>query len=80
MARRGNPNWGRAPVSPMPEVPTEFEKVLLSLGLTIDDEAKILRSQVVKQWARVHRNSRYVPERLLEIWGFVVDGKWDLFG
>jgi len=68
--RRGNPNWGR-PTLPMPVVATEFEVTVRQLGLTPD--SSYLTSRELKAWCHQNRNHRYVPEKLLEKWGMVVE-------
>jgi hypothetical protein len=74
--RRGNPNWGRVANVPVPAVTTEFEKVIVRLGLTLDQDREIIRNRSIIDWARRNRNRCYIPERFLETWGFDLK-EWD---
>jgi hypothetical protein len=69
--RRGNPNWGK-PDQGGPVVPglSSFENIAKEFGLTPD---QYLSSSRLREWARLHKNSKFVPEKLLEDWGFEVD-------
>lgn len=69
--RRGNPNWGK-PEMPGPVVvsPTLFEVTAEEFRLTPD---QYVHSARLQEWARSNKNSKYVPEALLEAWGFEVD-------
>jgi hypothetical protein len=40
------------------------------LGLQPDQYAT---SEPLRNWVAAHHNTRYVPEPLLEAWGFVID-------
>ena len=66
--KRGNPNWGRpfrfAPVS------TEFEMQVTQLQLA--PEAYVFSDQL-RIWCKSNRNRCYIPEWLLDQWGFRVD-------
>jgi hypothetical protein len=69
--RRGNPNWGKP--EPMGLViPTilEFDRVARGFDLQPD---QYIRSTQLREWARQNKNSKFVPEPLLEAWGFVVE-------
>jgi len=68
--KHGNPNWGKEQAMPVVPTITEFEKKVLELSLTPD---MYLRSEPLREWVRVNRNTRYVPEPLLEGWGFEID-------
>ena len=69
--RRGNPNWGKPDtIGPVEITPTSFERVVKEFGLTPD---QYVRSARLREWARSNKNSKYVPEALLEAWGFEVD-------
>jgi hypothetical protein len=70
-SRRGNPNWGK-PEPSGPTIPTitEFERVTRELNLQPD---QYIRSTHLREWARRNKNSTFIPERLLEAWGFEVE-------
>jgi hypothetical protein len=69
--RRGNPNWGKPePIGPIVPTVTEFEQVVKEFKLTPD---QYLRSTRLREWARKNRNSKYIPEPLLEAWGFEIE-------
>jgi len=64
--RRGNPNWGKPePIGPVVPTITEFEQVVREYKLTPD---QYLRSTRLREWARRNKNSKYIPEPLLEAW------------
>jgi predicted metal-binding protein len=61
--RRGNPNWGKPePIGPIVPTITEFEQVVKEYKLSPD---QYLRS--------TNKNSKYIPEPLLEAWGFEIE-------
>ena len=65
--RRGNPNWGKPkPIGPVTPTITEFEQVVHEYKLSPD---QYLRSTRLREWARRNKNSKYIPEPLLEAWG-----------
>jgi hypothetical protein len=69
--RRGNPNWGKPePIGPIIPTVTEFEQVVKEYKLTPD---QYLRSTRLREWARRNKNSKYIPEPLLEAWGFEIE-------
>jgi hypothetical protein len=69
--RRGNPNWGKPePLGPVTPTITEFEKVVCKLKLQPD---QYIRSTSLRAWAHRNKNSKYIPERLLEAWGFEIE-------
>lgn len=69
--RRGNPNWGKPePIGPVTPTITEFEQVVKEYKLTPD---QYLRSTRLREWARRNKNSKYIPEPLLEAWGFEIE-------
>jgi hypothetical protein len=67
-SRHGNPNWGK-PEPPWPVTPTvtEFEQVVGKLKLRPNE---YINSTDLKEWAYRNKNVKYVPESLLEAWGF----------
>jgi hypothetical protein len=69
--RRGNPNWGK-PETTMQVAPTitEFEQVVHTLHLRPEE---YVRSTRLREWANRNRNSKYIPEPLLEAWGFEIE-------
>ena len=69
--RRGNPNWGK-PEMNGPVIPTitEFEKAIHEFKLQPD---QYIRSTRLREWARHNKNSKYIPEPLLEAWGFEIE-------
>jgi len=69
--RRGNPNWGRTGPTFLPILgPTAFEGVVKALGLAPGDfEDSIL----LREWVLKNKNHKYVPQDLLQAWGFRVE-------
>jgi len=64
--RRGNPNWGKPePIGPVVPTITEFEQVVKEFKLQPD---QYIRSTRLREWARKNKNSKYIPEPLLEAW------------
>jgi hypothetical protein len=69
--RRGNPNWGKAePMGPVIPTITAFDRVTRELALQPD---QYIRSTQLREWARRNKNSTFIPERLLQAWGFEVE-------
>ncbi len=69
--RRGNPNWGKPePIGPVVPTVTSFELVVKEYKLTPD---QYIRSTRLREWARRNKNSKYIPEALLEAWGFEIE-------
>jgi hypothetical protein len=66
--KRGNPNWFKPPVH-LAAVPNSFDQVVSSLKLS---PAQYSTSPALKEWVLKHKNSRYVPAHLLELWGLTV--------
>ena len=66
--RRGNPNWGKPEVLKAATLP-EFERLATELKLKPN---QYLESKRLREWAEQNRHSKYVPEALLEAWGFEV--------
>lgn len=69
MAKKGNPNWGKAEGQVVPTL-TEFEKKVIELNLHPD---QYVGSPELRGWAAKVMNNRYIPESLLEAWGFEID-------
>jgi hypothetical protein len=69
--RRGNPNWGKPePNGPVTPTITEFERVTREFKLRPD---QYIGSIQLREWAQRNKNSRFIPEPLLEAWGFEVE-------
>src|SRR5437773_11327171 len=69
--RRGNPNWGKPePIGPIVPTISEFEQVVREYKLSPD---QYLRSTRLCESARRDKNSKYIPEPLLEAWGFEIE-------
>jgi hypothetical protein len=65
--RRGNPNWGKD--SPAKAAPVcAFDLKVSELGLTAD---QYIHSAELRAWAAAHKNTKYIPESLLKVWGLV---------
>ncbi|MGA2371616.1 MAG: hypothetical protein ABSG11_13205 [Candidatus Korobacteraceae bacterium] len=79
--RRGNPNWGKPePIGPVVPTITEFEQVVKEFKLQPDQYIRSTRlrewarnSTRLREWARKNKNSKYIPEPLLEAWGFEIE-------
>jgi len=69
--RRGNPNWGKPePIGPVTPTITEFEKRVLEFKLQPNQYTGSTR---LREWVSRNKNSKYVPEPLLEAWGFDIE-------
>jgi hypothetical protein len=69
--RRGNPNWGKfEPSGQVIPTITEFEKATHEFSLQPDQYIKSTR---LREWAQRNKNSKFIPEPLLEAWGFEVE-------
>jgi hypothetical protein len=67
LRKKGNPNWGKT-CGDIPNVPTSFEEMARRLRLSKEE----YRSSIpLKEWAKKHKDSKYVPQDLLEAWGIV---------
>lgn len=53
----------------VPVAPTRWEVMLKHLGI---DEGQAFDHPVARSWAKSHANRAYVPEKLLEGWGIIV--------
>jgi hypothetical protein len=58
------------PVAVTPTGATTFEHLVAKLGLAPEQYEN---SIALKEWARKHKNVRYVPPQLLQAWCFTVD-------
>jgi hypothetical protein len=65
--RRGNPNWGKAASYTIPVEPSSFESLVKKLKLSPEQYEG---SGLLKGWALRHKDSKYVPQELLEAWKF----------
>jgi hypothetical protein len=69
--RRGNPNWGKSDtIGPVAPTITEFEQVVNTFNLRPEE---YVRSTRLREWADRNKNSKYIPEPLLEAWGFEIE-------
>jgi hypothetical protein len=66
---KGNQNWGKAS-GDIPNTPTSFDEMVRRLKLS---EQEYRSSIPLKEWARKNKNSKYVPQDLLEAWGIEVN-------
>jgi hypothetical protein len=62
---KGNPNWGKAG-GDIPVSETSFDEMARRLKLS---EKEYLSSIPLKEWARKHKDSKYIPQNLLKAWG-----------
>ena len=67
---RGNPLWGKHGSKREGVTVTAFEKVAAEFQIP---EVQWPFSSRLRQWARKHYRSRYIPEHLLTFWGIEVD-------
>ena len=64
LRNKGNPNWGKAGGDiPIPITPSSFEEMARRLKLS---EKDYRGSTALKQWALKYKDSKYVPQELLE--------------
>lgn len=71
--RRGNPNWGKPELmGPVVPIITEFEKVTREFNLQPD---QYILSTRLREWANRNKNSKFIPESLLEAWGFETESE-----
>ena len=49
---------------------TSFEQIVKEFKLSPD---QYIRSTRLREWARRNKNSKYIPEALLEAWGFEIE-------
>ena len=69
--RRGNPNWGKPePIGPVVPTVTSFESIVKEFKISPE---QYIRSTRLREWARRNKNSKYIPEALLEAWGFEIE-------
>lgn len=68
--RRGNPNWGKPESGSVVPVVTEFEKMVDEFKLAPHE---YLQSSQLREWARRNKSSKFIPEPLLEAWGFEIE-------
>ncbi len=66
---KGNSNGGK-PSGDIPIMATSFEEVARRLKLT---EKEYQSSIPLREWARKHKDSKYVPQDLLEAWGIIAN-------
>jgi hypothetical protein len=62
---KGNSNWDN-PIGAIPVTPTSFEEMVRRLKLS---EKEYRSSIPLREWAQKHKDSKYVPQKLLDAWG-----------
>jgi hypothetical protein len=68
MGKRGNPNWGKPlPVGPVVPAVSAFEESVKELKLQPD---QYVHSRRLREWACRNKNLKFIPESLLQAWGF----------
>jgi hypothetical protein len=65
LQNKGNRSWGE-PSEDIPNTPSSFEQIVQQLKLS---ETEYRGSTALKQWAQKYKDSKYVPQDLLEAWG-----------
>jgi hypothetical protein len=65
LRKKGNPNWGKT-YGDIPNTPSSFEEMVRQLKLS---EREYRGSIPLREWAKKHKDSKYVPQNLLEAWG-----------
>ena len=64
LQNKGNQNWGKS-CGDIPNTPTSFEEMVRRLNLS---EKEYRSSVPLKEWAQKHKDSKYVPQDLLDAW------------
>jgi hypothetical protein len=67
LRNKSNRHWGEG-CADIPNTPSSFEEVARRLNLS---EKQYRSSIPLKEWAQKHKDSKYVPQDLLEAWGIV---------
>jgi hypothetical protein len=68
MCKRGNPNWGKPlPFGPVVPAVSAFEESVKELKLQPD---QYVHSRRLREWARRNKSFKFIPESLLQAWGF----------
>jgi hypothetical protein len=67
LQNKGHRNWGEG-CGDVPNAPSSFEEMVRQLKLS---EKEYRGSTALKQWAQKYKDSKYVPQDLLEAWGIV---------
>jgi hypothetical protein len=62
---KGKSNWDN-PIGAIPITPTSFEEMVRRLKLS---EKEYRSSIPLREWAQKHKDSKYVPQNLLDAWG-----------
>ena len=65
LRKQRNSNWGQA-YGDTPVTTTSFEEMVRRLKLS---EKEYRSSIPLRKWAQKHKDSKYVPQHLLEAWG-----------
>lgn len=71
-AKRGNPNWTNPGRINWVPATNSFEERVAILNLAPEE---YVNSRELKEWARKHKDQKYVPTELLEAWGFVAESQ-----
>lgn len=75
--RKGNPNWGNfGKTAESVETKTAFEQFVTLNGIAPE---QFERSTRLRAWAKKHKDHRYIPEHLLEVWGMTVSDRLSPF-
>jgi len=69
MSRNNNPHWGKPASGPVVPTVTSFEEAVKGLKLQPD---QYVHSMHLREWARRNKNSKFIPEPLLQAWGFEI--------
>lgn len=65
--RRGNPNWGKPEPPGQVNMVSTFESLVKTLKLSPEQYHE---SQVLREWVLQNKDHKYVPQDLLQAWGF----------
>jgi hypothetical protein len=65
LRNKGNQYWGKPSID-IPTTPTSFEQMVRRLKLS---EKEYRSSIPLREWAQKYKDSKYVPQDLLEAWG-----------
>jgi len=65
--RRGNPNWCNPQPFDSLAMPSAFEQTVKIFKLSPE---QYVDSAALKEWVLANKHNKFVPEQLLEAWGF----------
>jgi hypothetical protein len=66
--RRGNPNWGKPEPYILTNTVCSFDSLAKALKLSPEQYE---HSHELKEWSLRNKDSKYVPQDLLQAWNFV---------